>query len=108
MNSQPGQGPTQRTTIDLRAECIKVAGRRDVFVVRLIDYTDNELVLLSQKPVGPGTNLVLRLIDLPSFDVQADGVCLRMHGLTEVCWEQEITEEYEVVYEMGVRYVDVY
>ena len=75
----------QRTTNNLNAECIKVAGRSDVFKVRLVGFIQNEMVLISKKPVRPGTNLILHLSDLPPMEIQEDGGYIRLNGLTEVC-----------------------
>ena len=94
---------------DLNAECIKVAGRRDVFKVRLVEFTQHEMVLISRKPVRPGTYLILRLADLPSVEIRDDGEYIRMNGLTEVFWAEEVIEEDGLVYyALGVKYVTMY
>ena len=98
----------KRATYDLDAECIRIVGRSDVFKVRLIDFTHNEMVLISRKPVRPGTYLILRLADLPSVEIRNNGEYIRMNGLTEVCWVEEVIEEDGLVYELGVKYVAMY
>lgn len=108
MNSQTGNLKEQRATCDLDAECIKVAGRRDVFKVRLIDFAQNEMVLISRKSVKPGTYLILRLADLPSVEIRNDSEYIRMNGLIEVSWADEVIEEDGLVYALGVKYVAMY
>jgi hypothetical protein len=108
MNSQTGNLMEQRAACDLDAECINVAGRSNAFKVRLIDITQNEMLLISRKPVRPGTYLILRLADLPSVEIRDDSEYLRMNGLIEVSWADEVIEEDGLVYALGVKYVAMY
>lgn len=108
MNSQTGNRKARSATSDPNAECIKVTGRREVFNVRLIDVTQNEVVLISKKPLRPGTYLILRLADLPTVEICNNSEYIRMHGLAEVCWVEELIEEDGLVYTVGVKYLAAY
>ncbi len=92
-------------TLTLRAECIKLSGRSDVFNAKSIKHTDGGMVLVSRKAFKPGTNLIVRMLDFPPSDSGEDYPRVRAMGLAEVRWVEEVMNEDGLAYEMGMRYV---
>ena len=53
----------------------------------------------------PGTNLILRMLKLPSLKVRKYDECVRATSMVEVRWVEEIVDAGGLSYAMGVRYV---
>ncbi len=94
-----------RTACELRAECLKLSGRSDVFTARSINYHQDGIVLVSRKAVKPGTLLVVRVLNFPSAQVLAGNAGLRSTGLAEVRWVEEFMDTDGLAYAMSLRYL---
>ena len=100
MNTQMEECMQCRKTWTLRAECIKLSGRSDVFIAKSIKHTHGGMVLVSRKAFKPGTKL-----DFPPSDSSDDYPRVRAMGLAEVRWIEEVMDDDGLAYEMGMRYV---
>jgi hypothetical protein len=89
----------------LRAECIKISGRSNVFNATSRKYGQDELVLVSKTPVHPGTCLIVRMLDLPASKHLTHTGFLRTAAIAEVQYVQEVMEEDGLAYEMVVKYL---
>ncbi len=89
----------------LNAECIKLSGRSDVFNARSVNFSRNGLILVSRKSVKPGTNLIVRIKDVPHSQTGMNFEGFRTAGLAEVLWVEEIIDADGLAYALGVRYI---
>jgi hypothetical protein len=89
----------------LNAECIKLSGRSDVFNARSVNFSRNGLILVSRKAVKPGTNLIVRIKDLPLSQTGRNIEGYRTTGLAEVQWVEEIIDSDGLAYALGVSYI---
>ena len=87
------------------AECIKLTGRSDVFIAKLVNCSRNGLILVSRKAVKPGTNLIIRFKTLPFRQIEQNTANLRVAGLAEVNWVEEIIDSEGLAYALGVNYI---
>ncbi len=102
-----GNRQNDRNACELKAECLKLTGRSDVFWAKSVNYSQDGLGLVSRKAVKPGTNLILRMLKLPSLKVRKCDECVRATSMVEVRWVKEIMDTDGLSYEIGVRYVNM-
>lgn len=95
----------ERTSLEFRAECLKLSGRSDVFIARSINYNQGGVELVSKKAVKPGTLLVVRVLNFPSAHIPGGNAGIRSTGLAEVRWMDEIMDAEGLSYAMGLRYL---
>lgn len=93
------------TARELKAQCLKLSGQSAAFYARSIKYSRDGLVLVSPKALKPGTNLIVRLLNIPPASAGNDTVHIRATGLAEVCWVEEIMDAYGLAYAMSLKYV---
>ena len=105
MNTQTEDCTQCRKTWTLRAECIKLSGRSDVFNAKSIKHTHGGMMLISRKAFKASTTLIVRMLDFPPSDSSEDYPRVRAMGLAEVRWVEEVMDEDGLAYEMGMRYV---
>jgi hypothetical protein len=89
----------------LRAECIKLSGKSDVFNAKATKHSSGGMVLVARKACKPGTTLIVRMLDFPPSDSSDDYPRVRAMALAEVRWVEEVMDEDGLAYEMGMRYV---
>ena len=89
----------------LNAECIKLSGRSDVFNAKSVRFNQHGQILISRKAVKPGTNLIIRFINLTDAQAQNNDEDFRATSLTEVQWVEEVIESDGLAYAIGVKYL---
>ena len=95
----------KRTPCTLRADCMKLSRRGMVDLIKIINYSEKGMGLISKKNLEIGSNLIIQVHDKPLIKDQLARRIIRTVGVVQVRWMSAIGKKNGSEFRAGVKYL---
>ena len=94
-----------RNCCSLTADCMLLNGRSELESIKVMNYSEDGIGLISNNPLKIGSQQVIIVHGMSNEDNFHESLSIRMVSVAEVIWIQKISRDKSEVFNIGVKYI---